>query len=237
MKKWKGVYYSSAFAALFCTAIALYLDLLDCGNSTVSNSENWRFIRTVFCAMAVIPAIRFSVSNVSKWLLPMALALAVIADYFLILANNLKLGIGIFAIMQIVLTTRHLIGIYPSALLQIRIGLAVLISLVVIVVGNALLWPSLQPKGLAVPVLIYSSLLIISVVAAYSAGFTETLTKRQAKFAFYGMILFVLCDITVGVGAAFGDTSIGQLVRALTGLFYTPSLLMLAWSGTPHPTK
>ena len=223
-------YWVCVTIAILTTAIALFLDLSAWFDDSQSASECWRFARTVLCGLALVGVIKTHGNTTDKWLMLLALSLAVIADYFLILKNNLVTGIGIFAIMQIVLIARHSIGVSFKKFYQPQIGFAVAIGLLVLLIGNGLLWSSLSEKGLTIPVLIYSSLLITSVVTAYSTRFTGLLSTKQANYAFMGMILFLLCDITVGIGAAFGHTSEGQLVRSLTGLFYTPSLLLLAKS-------
>jgi len=219
-----------AVLAVLLTLEAFRQDVSGFQSAEIVDTGLLRFARTVLCFAVSVSIVGFRI-RLQEIFLPLALLVAVVADYFLILENNLKLGIGIFAIMQIVLTVRHLLDTRLSQLKNRKMLFAAIIGLVVILIGNGLLWPSLQPNGLAFPVLFYSSLLIVSTVAAFATRFTSNFSKISSRLAFYGMILFVLCDITVGVGAAFGYTSAGQLVRASTGLFYTPSLLLLAWSG------
>lgn len=220
----------AAYSAILLTVVALWVDLAAWQEMQVGDSEYWRFARTVVCGLAALNVVSNSVREKRKWLLPLALALAIVADYFLILNANLVLGIGVFAVMQLVLIIRHLIGAELGKLRHRKVIIALLLGITVLAVGNVLLWPTLASKGLAIPVLVYSALLIASTLAAYSTRLTRSLSQPHANWAFWGMLLFVLCDITVGVGAAFGHTSEGQLVRSLTGLFYTPSLLLLVRS-------
>lgn len=220
-----------ASVALAITAVALYLDLVAWNNGRMSDTLNWRFARTVSCAVAAAGVAYAPVRSSDRWLVPLALLLAVVADYFLVLRHDLITGIGLFAIMQTLLILRHLQGVRLNDLLQRSMLLPVLIAVVILVVGNLMLWPALAPKGLAVPVLIYGGLLMVSVLAAHAAGQAGKLPRPQAMFALVGMVLFLLCDVTVGIGAAYGDTPNGQLIRALTGLFYTPSLLLIVRSG------
>ena len=216
--------------AVLLTLEALRQDVLAFQSGEIVDTGVLRFVRTVLCFAVSVSIAGFRI-RFQEILLPLALLIAVVADYFLILEDNLKIGIGIFAIMQMVLTMRHLIGVRFKQLKNRVMLLAVTIGLVVLLIGNGLLWTSLEQKGLAIPVLIYSSLLSVSTVVAFATRFNLNFSKTSSGLAFYGMILFMLCDITVGVGAAFGHTSVGQLVRASTGLFYTPSLLLLGWSG------
>ena len=216
--------------AVAATAVALWMDLAPWISGQALDSAHWRFARTVLCALAVIPAVLHPLDRRSRWLLPLAMILAVIADSFLILGPDLVRGIAVFAVMQLVLILRHLIGVPSTALRTRGVPLSLISGLGVLAIGNGLLWPALSTKGLALPVLIYSTLLVSAVVAARVAGLVGALPARQAAYAFWGMLLFLLCDLTVGIGAAFGHTAEGQFVRALTGLFYTPSLLLLARS-------
>lgn len=218
--------------AIAATAVALWMDLAPWITGQPQDSAVWRFARTVLCALAAVAIVRQPLDRNSRWLLPLAMALAVVADYFLILGPDLVRGIAVFAMMQVALIVRHLLGIRRSALQLRSVRVSIACGVLVLGVGNGLLWPALSAKGLAVPVLIYSALLIFSVVAARVAGLVGALPRPQAAFALWGMVLFLLCDITVGIGAAVGHTAEGQLVRALTGLFYTPSLLLLVRSGT-----
>lgn len=220
-----------AVLADLLTLVALWLDLSAWAGLEVGNSQPWRFARTLVCGLAVWSVIRQSVDVKSRWLIPFAMTLAVLADHFLILRSDLLTGIVLFAVMQVVLMVRHLSGAELARLANQRMALAGLIGVCVLTIGNAMLLPSLLQRGLALPVLVYSALLVCSVLAAYSTRFGGQLPIQNAKWAFWAMVLFLFCDITVGIGAAFEHTVEGQLVRACTGLLYTPSLLLLVRSG------
>ena len=62
----------------------------------------------------------------------------------------------------------------------------------------------------------------------------DHITRIQSSFIFWGMILFLLCDITVLLPVMFPNQDFAQIVRVFTGVFYTPSLLLLAWSGVKN---
>lgn len=230
-----AVFRWSALLAVACTVIALLLDLYHwaADGSPWLTSEPWRFARTVLCAVPAFLAMSLR-NNRDVHSVFIAMLLAILADLFLVLLHNLIIGIAIFAVMQVVLIHRHLRGGAVHAYFRPPLIRAVAIGAVVILVGNGLLWSPLSAKGLALPVLVYSTLLLTSTVTAFGAGHTKVLAATASRQAFWGMVLFVLCDITVGIGAAFGHMPEGELVRSLTGLFYTPSLLLLVRSGL-HP--
>ena len=80
-------------------------------------SQIGRFLRTALM-LAFIPAILNSPAKRQARLLVLALFMAVVADYFLILRQQLIVGIGIFGLMQIVLMLRHLAGFQLKLLAQ-----------------------------------------------------------------------------------------------------------------------
>jgi hypothetical protein len=223
----------SASIAVVCTIVALVLDLRQWAAGPEIEigwtSEWWRFVRTVVAVAPVVTLI--AGPSLQRRLLAVALLLTIVADWFLVIRADVITGIGVFAIVQGLLVWRHLRGGSLSPYLDQPLRGAVALGAGVVLVGNAVLWTALSSRGLAWPVLGYSVLLLTAVVSAYGARHTGTLSLQASLFAYWGMVLFVLCDITVGIGAAFGHTSAGEFTRALTGVFYTPALLLLVRSG------
>lgn len=215
-----------------CTAAALWVDLGQWGRGVANGpgSEWLRFVRTLAAVIPIVGLWRGRTTPDARWLTA-AMALVVVADAFLILRRDLLTGIGWFAVVQAVLVGRHGRGVplrrwgASDARGMIAAG-CVFVALV-----NAWLWPSLASRGLALPVLGYSVLVVTTVVVAWGARHGGPLGAGAARDAAVGMVLFALCDVTVGVGAAFGHTSAGALVRSVTGLLYTPALLLLVRSG------
>jgi len=196
-----------------------------------NGSEILRFSRTALCGLLIFEIWKNPVSRKDFCLLAGAFCIAIIADYFLILRHQLITGIALFAVMQILLIVRHLQKANFKILNIPAIRSAIFIGIALFLFSNFLLHAPLSSKNLALPVGIYSGLLIASCLAAFAAMYTGFLAKRNAWLAFLAMLLFLLCDITVGLGAAFGEQSFGSFIRASTGIFYTPSLLLLAFSG------
>lgn len=194
-------------------------------------SQIGRFLRTVL-VLAFIPEI-FSQTNDQKSarLLAFAFLLTIIADFFLILREQLIVGIAFFALMQLLLIIRHLSGFRISRFRESRYGLSMTAGLTTWGIAMTFMRSGLEQSGLFLPVAIYGLLLIISVWAAYCAMFLEKMKPRLAKLAFWGMLRFLCCDITVGLGAIWPGTSAGTFVRAITGLFYAPCLIFLGISG------
>jgi hypothetical protein len=164
----------SALLAVACTVIALLLDLQHWAvdGNPWPTSEPWRFARTVLCAVPAFLAMYLR-NNRDVRSVFIAMLLAILADLFLVLLHNLIIGISIFAVMQVVLIHRHLRGGAVHAYFRPPLIRAVAIGAVVILVGNGLLWSPLSAKGLSLPVLVYSTLLLTSAVTAFGAGHTE----------------------------------------------------------------
>lgn len=200
-------------------------------NALVEWSAILRFIRTCLAGIFILPILQNSTSLRGNTLLALALIVAIIADYFLILEGKLIIGIAIFGIMQVLLIIRHLMGVTTSVLKQKKQLVFYSIAFAISGIVLFMLYKPLTNKGMFIPVALYALLLIVSLCAAYTSKALSILTHRQSNFVFWGMVLFVLCDITVGIGADFSTTNWGILVRSTTGIFYTPALLLLALSG------
>ncbi len=189
-----------------------------------------RFARTATFSFIFIAYLQSAHFTKDHTLLQFAMLVATIADFYLILQNKLIMGIGIFAVMQLVLLYRHLQG-FSWQLFQQKIYIFLTIGLFVFAAFILyFLYVPLQAKGLFWPVAGYGFLLISSVLAAAYSKASGVLTHQQAKQALTGMVLFLLCDITVGLGAVWSNQPAGYLVRALTGIVYTPALIFLSLS-------
>jgi len=189
-----------------------------------------RFARTAVFSFIFIAYLQKENFSKDHKIMLLAMLVATIADFYLILQNKLIIGIGIFGIMQLLLLYRHLQG-FSWQLFQQKIYLYLTIGLFIFAGGILyFLYSPLQAKGLFWPVAAYGFLLILSVLAAAYSKASGVLSPQQAKQALTGMVLFLLCDITVGLGAVWSDEPAGYLVRALTGVVYTPALIFLSLS-------
>ena len=227
-------------AAIACTILAIGIDLFtwqQVATNSTTDIDIWiqwsayiRFIRTMLFACIIIPYLQIGKLSKDQILMISAMVIATVADFYLILQNRLIIGIGIFAIMQLILLYRHFQGFHWGIFhhkfyLYLTIGLFAFAIIILY-----FLYTPLHEKGLFWPVTGYGFLLILSVLAAAYSKSTGVLSNKQATFAFIGMILFLICDITVGLGAVWSNQPAGYLVRALTGIAYTPALIFLSLS-------
>ena len=226
--------------ACILTIAAIGIDLYTWSNvlkAIDSDLDTWiiwsryiRFARTAVFSFVFIAYLQSGHFTKDHKIMLLAMLVATIADFYLILQNKLIIGIGIFAIMQLVLLYRHLQGFrwqlfQQKMYMYLTIGLFVFAAVVLY-----FMYAPLQAKGLFWPVAAYGFLLVLSVLSAAYSKALGVLSPLQAKLALTGMVLFLLCDITVGLGAVWSDQPAGYLVRALTGVVYTPALIFLSLS-------
>lgn len=166
-------------------------------------------------------------------------ALILVADWLIILQGQLVAGVALFMLVQLGWAYRHTRGLRAAlrtpdrrrAFVRVAIGCGI-----AWIVAMALLGPPLVEAGLLIPLAVYSLLLCVSLIAAYSTLAAGHFARPRAKLVATGMTFFVLCDITVGVGGAFANTALGDAADATTGLFYGPALVLLALSTrSPEP--
>lgn len=218
-----------------------WTNILKSSDKTLDTWVEWsaylRFTRTGVFSFIFIAYLQSKHFTKDQILMLLAMVVATIADFYLILQSKLIIGIGIFAIMQLLLLYRHLQG-FSWQLFRQKIYLYLTIGLFVFAAGILyFLYAPLQAKGLFYPVVAYGFLLILSVLAAAYSKVLGLLSPRQANQALTGMILFLLCDLTVGLGAVWSDQPAGYLVRALTGIVYTPALIFLSLSANKQLEK
>jgi hypothetical protein len=220
--------------ALIFTIVSTYIDLFRWYNGFDFDlpiiSTYLRFIRTVIIAILpwTISKSKTEVQDIK--LLKIVFLVIVIADAFLILAGKLGIAIFFFALMQILLMYRHT----PKRLVlrEIKSKLSIPLSFTIIfyVCFFWFSYPLLETHQLKTPIYIYGALLLLSCLSAYLSIF-KNFSTTQSTMIFWGMLLFLMCDITVLLPVTLPNNSWALLARAITSIFYTPALLLLAWSG------
>lgn len=149
-------------------------------------------------------------------LIPMALVLTVFADLFLLVLNQcytfgvlLFLGVQMVYLMRLRFTTGH--SWWP-----LRLGLPVLF------------WVALsaleQITPLTLLAALYFSQLLVNTVLAW--------TQKKDPFFPWGLILFVCCDVCVGIfnSAPLFPPGLSQFAAVGMWFFYLPSQVLIALS-------
>lgn len=205
--------------AIFVYINFLVIDLLG-GDSTIL-----KYISILLCfVLSLFIGDRGNDKSDTR-LLQGALFFTVIADFNLVILKNFILGISVFCIVQIIYTIRH----SGNIILSKRNSLLFLIE------GTLFFWlviilniPFYQENVLYIIACIYSILLVTSVFMAFGTIKRGFYSKMNSYFIIIGMILFLLCDINVGL---YHIGKIQNISGILIWFFYLPSQLLLSLSG------
>lgn len=228
---WKGL----LWFAVLCTLGNTFLDVnnwyLGLTYHEATLSKIFRFCRTI--SIASMSGLLFyqQSANKSIRLLFSAMTIAVVADGFLILANRLQIGMLFFIIVQGLLIWRHSPSILQFWNNKKRAITPFFICMLLFTTIYTIVIKYLTDPFLQKAILTYALILVVSVFFASLADLRSEFTKHQAQKILWGMILFFLCDLTVVMPILFPENDIAMFARALTGLMYTPALLLLASSG------
>ncbi|WP_200266207.1 lysoplasmalogenase family protein [Clostridium yunnanense] len=168
---------------------------------------------------------------IDKRLLQTALFLTTIADFFFIIMECPELGIFIFIFVQITYILRHSRSI---SLNPIHIKMLILLSISMLFLGFFLKPKNIDTK-LYYLALLYGTLLINSLVFAFSTLRSKFYYKHSALMIAFGICLFFMCDINVGlyplIAESYNISSLSMTIYFLIWFFYLPSQLLLAISG------
>jgi hypothetical protein len=195
------------------------------------------YVRTCLCALLVLIIGKNDISLLDRRLLAVAFILTVIADYFLILSDQMTIGTGIFIAVHIMFIARHAQGWRASfaAGERTRTIRLLLISAVVAYGGAVILIASvahiLERTGQLALDCVYLLFLATSLWMAWGVLIRRFYPARNAWFIAVGMTSFYCCDVTVGLAAALHGTRAGAILDNIVGFFYSPALVMIAFSG------
>lgn len=165
-----------------------------------------------FLAVVLICGVPFFYKEASRDLniLKCAMIATIAADYNMLVANNIFLGICIFCVVQFIYcyrftgigTAKFLLAAYPVWHI-FRLFTEPLISVA----------------------LVYIICFIFSLSSAFYSFAAKKYTYPKNYLNLWGMVLFALCDINVALGY-FGMSN-----YVLVWIFYLPAQILLALSG------
>lgn len=181
-------------------------------------------------------------------LIKITFGFVILADFCLVLLQTFlpekdaeiinKAGIGIFMIVQTLLIIRHSEGYkfefkdHSKQAIHHKI-FKVLTAILIYVPGAcvvAYLHPQLEQKHLSVVVAIYAFMVTTSTWMGLGVLERDTFPKTNRILIAVGMSFFLFCDITVGI-MTVEQGALKEIATALVYVFYTPALLLLAFSG------
>ncbi|MFL0267158.1 lysoplasmalogenase family protein [Candidatus Clostridium radicumherbarum] len=214
---------------IFIFLIFLYTDI-HLINRNNQISVKLKFITILLCFIITLLIGKDSYNKRDRFLVQLARFFTVIADYFLLIKEDFKLGIICFCIVQITYIIRHSLmekKVYKNLFFLIFFLLISIFTLAVININN------FDRKLLALG-LIYAVFLLTSVYCGVSTLKRGKFPKEGALLISIGIILFLFCDINVGLFNIVGYIGLAKYEK-LTGFFiwffYFPSQLLLSLSG------
>jgi hypothetical protein len=195
------------------------------------------YARTLLCAILVWMIGGAAVDGKDARQLNAAFALALVADYCLILHDWMIPGTVIFLAVHGLLIARHARGFSASWSPEERPRTLRLLAITAFVVYAGALGlihevrPILERTGMFALDAIYLLLLSTSLWMAWGTLIRRFYGRRNAWFIVIGMTCFFFCDVTVGLAAALKGTTDGKVLNNIVGFFYSPALVLLAYSG------
>jgi hypothetical protein len=204
-------------------------------------SSSWparaAYARTVLCALLAWMIGRDCVDRLDAGLLGAVFAIMLVADVFLTLENRMLSGTVLFLVVHALLIVRHARGLRASLAPAARPRTLRVLAVTALVAfgGAAVLLTTVEPilrrTGTLAIDAIYLLFLAGSMWMGWGALFRGFYARRNAWFIALGMTSFFFCDVSVGLGAALTGTTRGAVLNDVVGFFYSPALVLLAYSG------
>lgn len=214
-------------------SIFLYIDFLKV--ETFISSDTIKFLSMLLVFLVCLMIGKNSISNKDRSLLTLGLFLTVIADIFLLLLDNYYIfGVGLFSMVQILYSIRYKTN--HSKTILARFSLLFIVLLIFYIILDTFI---IEVDFLIVLSLYYAICLLSSTKKAIDLHRKKTFPKLNSKILALAMILFLLCDINVGLYNIVKSISISNsLTISLANIssismwfFYLPSQVLLSLSG------
>ena len=195
------------------------------------------YARTILCAVMVGLIGKAAVDRRDYRTLLVAFVLTLIADYFLILQDAAIPGTLLFIVVHGLLIHRHSRGFRASLrpLERARTYRLLFLTGLVVYGGSGALIASIHPLLTRTHMLALDSAYLLflatSLWMAWGTLIRGAFATRNTWYIVIGMTCFYFCDVSVGLSAALKGTVQGDVLNNLVGLFYSPALVLLAYSG------
>lgn len=213
--------------AIFITFLYIDIFLINEGNSA---SIYLKYSTILICFIITLLIGKDGYNKRDVVLVQLARLFTVIADFFLLIKDDFKIGVLFFCIVQIIYILRHSFmekEIYKNAYFLAVVLLISIISSIGIKINNF-------DKGLLSIGIFYAAFLLTSVYCGLSTLKKSRYPKGGAWLISFGIILFLLCDLNVALFNIFryiGISKYEYFTAFLIWFFYFPSQLMLSLSG------
>ena len=215
----------------------LYMDFY--GTQVFSTSKYIKYSCIILCFLLSI----FNTTSTSKYifnfsdrsLLQWGMFITVIADLCLVIFNYYVFGIVFFSIVQIIYSVRYTPKKRKVTIINFFIYFLCIVFLFLLA---SLLF---KEVNIIVPISLFYAICLLTSVTKAIKSFKSNLYPFPNKYMIvFGMILFLLCDICVALSnlavilplTTPFILSLQQIASFLIWMFYLPSQLLLALSGS-----
>lgn len=171
----------------------------------------------------------------NTFLLQLGLIFTIMADYiFLIHDDDYILAIGLFSIVQIIYSLRYREGN------EVERVMGFIIIYLLIVILYKLVNKNLVDIDFIIAIGIFYGICLLSSLKEALLLYKSDPHKSINKMILFGMVLFLLCDINLGLNYTLGELQatsyILNLTRSISSIsiwiYYLPSQMLLALSAT-----
>lgn len=189
-----------------------------------------KYSTIVLCFIISILIGKDGYNNRDTILVQFARFFTLLADYYLLVINDFKLGVLCFCIVQIIYIIRHSLmekKIYKNVFFMI---IAFLVAIIFSIIVNI----NYFDKELLSLGSLYAALLITSVYCGVSTLKRGYYPRKGALVISIGIILFLFCDLNVAlfnIVRYIGFSKYEFLTGFLIWIFYLPSQILLTLSG------
>ncbi|WP_461206767.1 lysoplasmalogenase family protein [Clostridium sp. DL1XJH146] len=213
--------------------ISIYILFLIMDLEHRHNTNMMKFISIVICFILTLSFLNNNVSKEDYYILLVARLLTIISDYFLLLrGSGFIYGVSVFCIVQSLYLYRHSVG-YKK---QIKIYDTIVIIFAMFIM---IFYYSFKIEYLInIIIALYAFTIIMGTYISFFSYKKSSYTKLNYNLVRFGMILFLLCDINVGIFnyfngkevLIFGLMNIRLLSNYFIWFFYLPSQVFLSLS-------
>lgn len=203
----------------------MYMDIFDVEDSI--SSDRLKFLSMTLVFIISLFTREDALNYKDLHLLQIGLFITLIGDLFLlILDSHYVLGIFLFSIVQILYSFRYE---FKNLKLTIRNFIIIFLSLsITYFIVNKLV---IELDFIWIMGIFYAYCLLNSVVKAFKAYRYKIYPKPNRHMILIGMMLFLLCDISVAMYNVFNEGLLYNISSMSMWLFYLPSQVLLALSG------
>ncbi len=230
---------SSTTKMLLIIICILYIYFLFIDFSIIGDfipSSTFKFISIVLCFFISLMTGRKHLGKTDILLLQVGLFITVIADFFLLFTDYFVIGVGVFSLVQIIYAVRYERNKIKPALIR-----SIIILMIILAIYLIINFYIVKIELLYLMALYYAITLIINVVKSIKSCKNGLFPYPNKYFIAIGMVLFLLCDMFVGIYNITSQMNISSGIDLLSNFsgklvwfFYLPSQVLLSLSGVKN---